>query len=316
MISQYKYLSPFTDYGFKKIFGEEAGKKSLISFLNDVLPRESKIKELKFLPGLQLGNHEEERAAIYDIYCKDDLGNEFIVEMQNARQLYFKDRTVFYSTFPIQRQAEKGNWNFKLKEVYCVSLLGFEMPGEGPEYLHKVQLKNQNNKVFYDKLTYIYIELPKFNKNIEEIENHLEKWIFFLKNLEDFEVLPEIFKEEIFIETLQRIDVMSMSKEEYMLYERSLKYFRDAINVMETARIEGYEEGYGEGIEKGIEKGIQKGIQKGIEKGIEKGIQKGIEQGIEKGKIEVAKQLLINGVSEDIVSISTGLNIDVIKNIK
>ena len=243
MISQSKYLSPFTDYGFKKIFGEEAGKESLMSFLNDVLPIEDKIKKLTFLPSEQLGTSDEARMAIYDIFCEDEKGGQFIVEMQNARQTYFKDRTVFYSTFPIQRQAEKGDWNFKLKDVYCVSLLGFEMPGEDEEYYHHVQLKNQNNKVFYDKLSYIYIELPKFDQSIDELHTHLEKWLYFLKHLEEFEKLPDIFKDDIFANTLKRIEFHSLPQGEQLKYERSLKSFRDRINEVVTAREEGREEG-------------------------------------------------------------------------
>jgi predicted transposase/invertase (TIGR01784 family) len=241
---QTKYLSPFTDYGFKKVFGEDGAKGSLISFLNDALPIEYKIKSLRFLPNEQLGNDIEARNAIYDIFCEDENGGQFIVEMQNARQIYFKDRTVFYSTFPIQRQAKKGKWNFKLKNVYCVSLLGFEMPGETDEYHHVVQLKNQNNEVFYDKLTYIYFELPKFDLKLDELSTHLEKWLYFLKHLDEFEKLPEILGEQVFFDTLERIEYTSLSHLEQMKYDTSLKVFRDNINVIETARMEGHEEGF------------------------------------------------------------------------
>jgi len=243
LMTQPKYLSPFTDYGFKKVFGEDGAKDSLISFLNDALPIEYKIKSLKFLPNEQIGNEIEARSAIYDIFCEDENGGQFIVEMQNARQTYFKDRTVFYSTFPIQRQAEKGKWNFKLKNVYCVSLLGFELPGETDEYHHTVQLKNQNNEVFYDKLSYIYFELPKFDLKLDELSTHLEKWLYFLKHLDEFEKLPEILGEQVFIDTLERIEYSSLPQTEQAKYESSLKAFRDNINVIETAREEGREEG-------------------------------------------------------------------------
>lgn len=243
------YLSPFTDFGFKKLFGEEAGKTSLMSFLNDVLPIERQIVEVNFLPSEQLGNSLEERAAIYDIACQDDSGAQFIVEMQNARQTYFKDRTVFYSTFPIQRQAQKGDWNFKLQEVFCVSFLGFEMPGEDDEYLHTVTLKDEHNAVFYNKLHYIYIELPKFNKTLEEIaadtqnpKNHLEKWLYFLRHLEEFDKLPTIFQEPVFEETLERIELHALKPNERDSYERSLKSYRDRINEIDTAKAEGREE--------------------------------------------------------------------------
>jgi len=261
MMSQSKYINPFTDFGFKKIFGEDAGKASLVSFLNDVLPIDRKIAEVSFLPSDQLGNLAEDRAAIYDIFCKDESGGQFIVEMQNARQTYFKDRTVFYSTFPIQRQAEKGDWQFKLDNVYCVSFLGFEMPGEEPGYLHHVQLKNQTNKVFYDKLSYIYIELPKFVTPMDKLENHLEKWLYFLKHLEEFDSLPVIFKEEVFVKTLERIEYISLKRDEQLTYERSLKSYRDRINEIITAKNEGREEGREEGRQQGRQEELREDIK-------------------------------------------------------
>ena len=118
-----KYVNPFTDFGFKKIFGEEASKPLLIDFLNALLPETSKIIDLSFKNTEFLGKTELDRKAVYDIYCENDKGEKFIVELQKAKQNYFRDRTIYYSTFPIQEQAEKGEWNYKLKAVYCVGYL-------------------------------------------------------------------------------------------------------------------------------------------------------------------------------------------------
>jgi hypothetical protein len=129
-----KYISPFTDFGFKKLFGEEGNKMLLISFLNSLLPINSKIVDLTFKKNEQLGEDLYSRSAVFDVFCEDETGNQFIVEMQNARQMYYRDRAVFYSTFPIRdpgcmgeqqtlfatSQAKKGKWNFKLKDVYCI----------------------------------------------------------------------------------------------------------------------------------------------------------------------------------------------------
>ena len=111
-----RYINPFTDFGFKKLFGEEASKPMLIDFLNSLLP-ESKIVDLTFKDKDKLGNTEADRKAIYDIYCENNVGEKIIVELQKAKQNYFKDRTIYYATFPIQEQAEKGEWNYQLKAV-------------------------------------------------------------------------------------------------------------------------------------------------------------------------------------------------------
>lgn len=249
-----KYINPFTDYGFKKLFGEEVSKKLLISFLNDLLPIRDKIINLTFKKNEQQGEIVISRKAVYDIFCEDEKGSQFIVEMQNAKQLYFKDRAIYYSTFPIRDQAQKGDWDFKLEAVYCVGLLGFEFEKVGKEYINKVQLKNQNNKIFYDKLTFIFIELPKYNKKESELETHIDKWLYFLKNLESFNKIPDILKEDIFKEAFKVAEIAKFTPEELMEYEESLRIYRDNINVIETAKEEGREEGRGEGeLKKAIE---------------------------------------------------------------
>lgn len=100
-----RYINPFTDFGFKKIFGSEVNKELLIAFLNTLLPPEAgTVADLSFLPNEQVGRSEYDRRAIFDLYCENEKGEKFIVEMQRAKQNYFKDRSVFYATFPIQQQ--------------------------------------------------------------------------------------------------------------------------------------------------------------------------------------------------------------------
>ena len=109
-----KYVNPLTDFGFKKIFGEEPNKDILISFLNEILPERHTIEDLSYLRNERLGKSEVDRKAIYDLYCTSTTGERFIVELQKAKQNYFKDRSIFYSSFPIQEQAQKGEWDFRL----------------------------------------------------------------------------------------------------------------------------------------------------------------------------------------------------------
>jgi predicted transposase/invertase (TIGR01784 family) len=227
-----KYLNPFTDFGFKKIFGEEASKPLLIDFLNALLPSNDKIIDLTFKNNEQLGQTDLDRKAIYDIYCENEKGEKFIVELQKAKQNYFKERTIYYSTFPIREQAEKGDWNYNLKAVYCIGILDFtfddyETELEKSEVVHTVRLKNQNGKVFYDKLTFIYLEMPNFNKLENELETRLDKWLYFIRNLEDFQTIPSIIADEVFKQAFEKAEIAKFGQAELDSYEYSLKVFRD-----------------------------------------------------------------------------------------
>lgn len=120
------FMDPFTDYGFKKLFGEESSKAYLIDFLNsvfvDFIPN---ISELNYHKNEQLGNKQIDGNAVFDLYCKSTDGTRFIIELQKAKQDYFRQRSLFYSTFAITEQAPKGVWNFALNPVYCIGLLNF-----------------------------------------------------------------------------------------------------------------------------------------------------------------------------------------------
>jgi predicted transposase/invertase (TIGR01784 family) len=239
-----KYLNPFTDYGFKKIFGEEASKPLLIDFLNALLPQTDKIIDLTFKNTEQLGQTDLDRKAIYDIYCENEKGEKFIVELQKAKQNYFKERTIYYSTFPIREQAEKGEWNYNLKAVYCIGILDFtfddyETEPEKSEVVHTIKLKNQNGKTFYDKLTFIYLEMPNFKQLETQLETRLDKWLYFIKYLEDFQTIPTIFADDVFSQAFEKAELAKFGQAELANYENSLKIYRDLKGVIDTAFGEG-----------------------------------------------------------------------------
>lgn len=239
-----RFVNPYTDFGFEKIFGEEASKPLLIDFLNALLPEKGRIVELRFKNAEQLGLTEGDRRAVYDIYCENERGEKFIVELQKAKQNYFRERTVYYSTFPIREQAEKGEWNYNMKAVYCIGILDFtfddyESEAEKSEVVHTIKLKNQRNKVFYDKLTYVYLEMPNFKRSETELETRLDQWLYFIKNLEDFQSIPAIFKDEVFIRAFEKAELANLAKAELDNYENSLKAYRDLKGVIDTAFEEG-----------------------------------------------------------------------------
>jgi predicted transposase/invertase (TIGR01784 family) len=251
-----KYINPFTDFGFKKIFGEEASKPLLIDFLNALLPENDKVVELTLKNNEQLGQTDLDRKAIYDIYCENEKGEKFIVELQKAKQNYFKERTIYYSTFPIREQAEKGEWNFNLKAVYCIGILDFTFDDydteiEKNEVVHSIKLKDQNGKTFYDKLTFIYLEMPNFKLQETELKTRLDKWLYFIKYLEDFENIPTIIADDVFNKAFEKAELAKFGPIELDKYETSLKIYRDLKGVIDTAFNEGKLEGKQEGIIEG-----------------------------------------------------------------
>ena len=241
-----KYIDPYSDFGFKKLFGEEANKDLLIDFLNTFLPDKHEIETLAFRNTEQLGNVPIDRRAFFDIYCEAKNGEKFIVEMQKAKQHYFKDRAIFYATFPIRDQAEKGvEWQFDLKAVYYVAILDFEYDEqeERRKFLRDVTLKDQDGDVFYDKLHFIFLQMPLFSKTELELVRHQDKWAFFLKNLVSLDHIPGILHEPVFQRAFATAEIARMTNQEYLQYEANLKTHRDAFATMETAITDARAEG-------------------------------------------------------------------------
>jgi predicted transposase/invertase (TIGR01784 family) len=291
-----KYINIFTDFGFKKLFGSEPNKDLLLDFLNELLKHDTApIIDLSFLSSEQLGRSSDARKAIFDIYCENTKGEKFIVELQKAKQNYFKDRSIYYSTFPIQQQAEQGDWNFKLQAVYTIGILDFVFD-EGKEdkeiFHHEVKLiERRTQKVFYDKLTYIYLEMPKFTKTLDELETHFEKWLYILKNINHLTNRPAKLQEKVFAKLFEQAEIANYSQQDYDAYQESLKVYRDLKNVIDTA----YDEGLVEGEAKGLALGKEQGLTEGLRL--------------------AAQNMKKQGLSYEVISQITGLNISEIEQL-
>lgn len=263
-----KYISLLTDFGFKRIFGTVPNKELLIDFLNSLFDGEQVIKSVTFLNSEHVGDVFTERKAIFDVYCENEHGDKFIVEMQNAYQTYFKDRSLYYATFPIREQASKGDsWNFKLQHVYVVALLNHDMGDEAfskDTINHDVGLLDkQTYRVFNDKLTFKYVEISKFNKSIDELETNFDKWLYVLRNLSRLDNQPAYLKTAVFNRLFKAAEIAHFTKTELREYEDSLKAYRDIKNSLDTAKEEGRVEGRAEGHAEGLEEGRAEGMAKG-----------------------------------------------------
>ena len=249
-----RYISLLTDFGFKRIFGTKPNKDLLINFLNSLFEGFQVIKDVKYLNSEHVGDVYAERKAIFDVYCENENGEKFIVEMQNAYQKYFKDRSLFYSTFPIREQAPKGaDWNFKLDHVYTVALLNFDLSEEAfdkDDINHDVGLLDKKtHKVFNDKLSFKYVEIAKFDKTEDELVTLYDKWLYVLKNLSRLDKRPAALKEKIFSKLFGEAEIAKFTPTELKEYEDSLKAYRDVKNSIDTALEKGREEGRAEGRE-------------------------------------------------------------------
>lgn len=304
-----KYINPHTDFGFKRLFGSEFNKELLISFLNAMFHGEQNVQDVTYLNSEQLGDRADARRAIFDVYCENDKGEKFIVEIQNVYQEFFKDRTIYYSTFPIREQAQRGGeWDFRLNPVYTIGLLNFNF-ADGLEnakrWHHEVKLMEvETHEVFYDKLTYIYVEIPKFDKMESELVTMYDKWMYVLKNLSRLMQRPAALQERVFTRLFEQAEIAKFNNEELKLYEDSMNAYRDIVNAIRTAEKTKYAEGEADGMAKGLAEGLEKGRAEGLEKGRTEGITK------------VAINMLGKGMPAELVAEMTGLPIDEVQRIQ
>lgn len=262
-----KYINPYTDFGFKKLFGSPLNKDLLIGFLNALFEEAKqipgdKILDVKYLSNEQLGRSPHDRKAVFDVLCETEKGVKFHLEMQNVFQEFFIDRTLYYSTFSIQNMArrdstEDGGWDFQLQKLYSVNILNFTFKEKykkddgnstkqivneisDDDLMHCVMLKNvKTNKIFYDKLVFIYLEMPKFKKSIEECKSFYEKWLFVLQNLTRLIERPKELQERVFQRLFEQAEIAKYTPEEYSAYEESLMNLWDIANGYKAAEKKG-----------------------------------------------------------------------------
>ena len=281
--SEERYISLLTDFGFKRIFGSKPNKDLLVDFLNSLFEGFQVIKDVKFLNSEHVGDSPSGRKAIFDVYCENERGEKFIVEMQNAFQQFFKDRSLFYATFPIREQAVKGpDWDFRLSHVYVVALLNFDMHEESfdpHDIVHDVGLLDKKTcRVFNDKLTFKYVEIAKFHKTEDELVTQYDKWLFVLKNLSRLDRRPQALRERVFAKLFEEAEIARFTTDELRRYEDSLKVYRDLNNSLRTA--------------------------------LQQGIEQGIEQGIQQGRADIVRRMLSSGMSAEAVAQVTGFSVE------
>lgn len=296
-----KFINPFTDVGFKRIFGQEFSKPLLLDFLNSLLEGEKHIVNLTFLDKEQPALYDEDRSLIYDIYCETDEGEHIIVEMQNKSQPYFKSRSIYYISESIARQGERGSsWNYAIDSVYLIAFLNFIPLDFKQQFRTDVVLAEKNTvDQFSDKLRMIYLQLPLFKKEADECENQVERWIYLLKNMETLSRLPWAAQSAVFKKLESIADVGAMSRDERLKYDEALRKYRDTINVFEGVRMDGLMEGRMEGRKEGRKEGRMEGLM----------------EGQRSEKMENARKMKTYGLALDMIAEITGLSIEEVRGL-
>jgi predicted transposase/invertase (TIGR01784 family) len=239
-----RYLNLLTDFGFKRTLAQEESKSLLIHLLNAILEDKEKIVSIRYLQTEQLGRKKKERKAIYDIYCENDRSERLIIEMQIGKQRQFMDRSLYYSTFPIQAQAKKGKWDYKLKPVYHIGILDFIHDSSNDNYENRYCVMNEKEHTrISDNWFIITIELPKFNKKLEELKTELEKWVYCFRNMANLKERPEEIKGPVFDRLFEMIDINNLTTDEMEGYKKSVAEYADVQLMMACSREDGREEG-------------------------------------------------------------------------
>jgi predicted transposase/invertase (TIGR01784 family) len=275
-----KFINPFTDVGFKIIFGQEFSKPRLIDFLNALLVGERCITDLSFLDKEQPAFFDGDKSPIYDIFCETDNGEKIIVEMQNREHPNFKEHMLFYASEAIVRQGEKGKeWNYDIKAVYMVAFTNFVQTGYAGQMRIDVRLMDNEGKLFSDKMRLIYLQMPCFTKEADECVNQFERWIYILKNMDILERMPWAAQNAVFQRLAEVAEVSKLSKEDRLAYDHALKRYRDTYNAMTGAE------------------------------------QKGRAEGIEENKRENARRMKADGMSAELIAKYTGLKVEQINSL-
>lgn len=250
MSYSFKYADLLDDDVFKLVFGRESTKDVMIEFLNQVIP-DRKIEDLDFIDKEMHPVERDLRGSVYDMSCRTDDGSRVIVEVQRRKQPFYPERALYYSTFQIQRQVEAGAEEYDFLPVYVVNILNFIMDHnlESTEVKTVYRLLEENtHRLLTDRVTFIFLELPKFQKRLEDLDgNILEGMYFCFKNMAILGERPEVLTHKIFSKIFEVSELYNMDKvtRDKILHKMTTE--RDLRNQMAWARKEAIEEGLAEG---------------------------------------------------------------------
>lgn len=328
-----KFVNPFTDIGFKLIFGREASKDLLIVLLNELLAGEHSIEDLCFLDKEDHADNLGDKGIIYDLYCRTSTGEFIIVEMQNRWHSNFLDRTLYYVCRAVGRQTElpppaemfpSGDGcvvcepmapygsKYKLHTVYGIFLMNFrEQQLDSKFRTDAVIADRDTGRTVNPHFRQIYLQFPYFTKELDECETLYDKLIYTLKNMNNWNRMPDALKEQVFQRLSQLAAVANLSEADRIAYDKAVDSYRVSRIVEDDIR----EACMKKGMKQGLKKGLKEGLEKGMKQGMQQGIKQGMQQGMSQKQYEIARQMKADGTPMDAIAKYTGLAAEVIDSL-
>jgi len=236
-----KFADVKNDIAFRKIFGNENRKESLISFLNAVLDfhGDQRIIEVTILNPYQLPKLKGGKVTIIDVKATDQLGRTYIVEMQVGDLDGFEKRVLFYSSKSYSDQIKRADFYRKLRPVIFIGILDFEHT-ENKNYISRSQIRDvETGEQTIKDMEFTFVELPKFNKELHELKALIEKWIYFIKNAENLEVVPDNINDEGLKSAYEEANVQTWTQEELDAYEYAFMREEDEKARLDKAKKDG-----------------------------------------------------------------------------
>ena len=293
MCNEIKYADLLNDEVFKIVFGRESSKDVMIEFLNQVIPDRT-IVDLKFMDKEMHPVERDCKGSVYDMSCMTDDGSRVIVEVQRRKQPFYVERALYYSTFQIQRQVEAGAQEYDFLPVYVVNILDFKIDrnDDDPEVRSIFRLyEERSHTLLTDRVTFIFLELSKFRKTIEELDgNILEGMYFCFKNMTVLKERPEVLRHDVFKKIFEVTELLEMDSETRAKVTHKMTTERDLRNQIAYATKVAIEEGLAEGRAKGLAEGRAEGRAEG---------QAGIVRKMLEAGMSIEEVVRISGLTEE-----------------
>ncbi len=266
-----KFINPKTDYAFKKIFGSDQSQDILISFLNAIVYQgETFITSLEIIDPYAPGRISGLKTTYFDVKAKLNNGENVLIEMQALNVPAFGKRILYNTAKMYVNQLKLGEVYPELRSAIGVAVTDFIMFNEHNKVISQFTLKEDELLLNYQhsSLKLVFVELPKFNKTLEELSNITDKWLYFLRKAPDLEVVPESMSIVPEIEKAFTIaDRVNLSLEEIDDLEKREQFERERIGVIELSKAEARAEGRNEGRNEGLTQGRAEGIEIGEQRG-------------------------------------------------